>query len=220
MVCTAPLARALEDVMRIPVYVSAEDPVSEIGVATQLRGRPEVRVVSDLEIDTATVAVVVVDELTDGAIRLVRAVQRNGCPRVVLVVTRLDDAGLLGAIEAGACALLRRSEATPERLAGAVEAVSNGEGSVPPDLLGRLLDQVGQLQRNVLTPQGLTFSGLSEREIEVLRLVADGLDTAEIAGRMAYSERTVKNVIHDVTIRLNLRNRSHAVAYAMREGLI
>jgi DNA-binding NarL/FixJ family response regulator len=54
----------------------------------------------------------------------------------------------------------------------------------------------------------------------VLRLVADGLDTTEIARRMAYSERTVKNVIHDVTTRLNLRNRSHAVAYAVREGLI
>jgi DNA-binding CsgD family transcriptional regulator len=50
--------------------------------------------------------------------------------------------------------------------------------------------------------------------------VADGLDTAEIAGSLAYSERTIKNIIHDVTARLNLRNRSHAVAYAVRQGLI
>ena len=54
----------------------------------------------------------------------------------------------------------------------------------------------------------------------MLRLVADGYDTAEIAQQLAYSERTVKNVLHDVTTRLQLRNRSHAVAYALREGLI
>jgi DNA-binding NarL/FixJ family response regulator len=72
----------------------------------------------------------------------------------------------------------------------------------------------------VLAPRGLTFAGLTPRETEVLRLVADGFDTAEIAGRMCYSERTVKNVLHDLTTRLQLRNRSHAVAYAVREGLI
>jgi DNA-binding NarL/FixJ family response regulator len=91
---------------------------------------------------------------------------------------------------------------------------------VPPDLLGRLLDQVGRLQRQVLDPRGFTFAGLSGREIEVLRLVADGHDTKEIAATLCYSERTVKNVLHEITTRLQLRNRSHAVAYAMREGLI
>ena len=63
-------------------------------------------------------------------------------------------------------------------------------------------------------------AGLAPREVEVLRLLADGLDTSEIARKLAYSERTVKNVVHDVTTRLQLRNRSHAVAYALREGLI
>ncbi|MGH9283859.1 MAG: LuxR C-terminal-related transcriptional regulator, partial [Acidimicrobiales bacterium] len=92
--------------------------------------------------------------------------------------------------------------------------------AMPPDLLGRLLGQVGRLQRHVLAPRGLTMSGLAERELEVLRLVADGFGTAEIASRLAYSERTVKNVIHDITSRFQLRNRAHAVAYAVREGLI
>ncbi len=158
---------------------------------------------------------------TTTSTRVVRAIQRNdGIPRVVLVVTRLDDAGMLAGVEAGACALLRRSEALPERLLAAVRAAATGDGSVPSDLLGRLLEHVGQLQRQVLSPRGLTLSGLTEREIEVLRLVADGCDTAEIATSLAYSERTIKNVIHDVTARLNLRNRSHAVAYAVRQGLI
>ena len=52
------------------------------------------------------------------------------------------------------------------------------------------------------------------------RLLAEGFDTAEVGERLFYSERTVKNIIHDVTSRLELRNRTHAVAYAIREGLI
>lgn len=205
---------------RIAVYVFAHDPISQAGLASQLRGRPELHVVDD-DIDRAQVAVVVVDEVDDETTRVVRAVQRNnGIPRVVLVVTRLDDAGMLAGVEAGACALLRRSEALPERLLAAVRSAATGDGSVPADLLGRLLEHVGQLQRQVLSPRGITLSGLTEREIEVLRLVADGYDTAQIASSLAYSERTIKNVIHDVTARLNLRNRSHAVAYAVRQGLI
>jgi DNA-binding CsgD family transcriptional regulator len=72
----------------------------------------------------------------------------------------------------------------------------------------------------VLSPRGLTFTGLTDREIKVLRLIAEGHDTSEIAQQLSYSQRTVKNVLHDVTTRLQLRNRSHAVAYAVREGLI
>jgi DNA-binding NarL/FixJ family response regulator len=205
---------------RIPVFIYARDPLSQAGIASQLRGRPEVLVVDDADVDGATVALVVADEVDEETTRAARALQRNGCPRVVMVITRLDDPGLLAAVEAGACGLVRRSDAVPERLAAAVESAASGDGTVPPDLLGRLLAQMGRLHRQVLAPRGLTFSGLSEREITVLKLVADGLDTSEVANQLFYSERTVKNVIHDVTTRLNLRNRTHAVAYAVRQGLI
>lgn len=204
---------------RIRVYVYAADPISQAGLASQLRARPEIQVVDD-DVDRAEVAIVVADEVDEDVSRTVRAIQRNGIPRVVLVITRLDDAGMIAGIEAGACGLLRRSEANPEQLAQSIVTASTGDGAVPSDLLGRLLEHVGRLQRQVLSPRGLTLTGLTEREIEVLRLVADGFDTSEIAGRLAYSERTIKNVIHDVTARLNLRNRSHAVAYAVRNGLI
>ncbi|SDZ07167.1 regulatory protein, luxR family [Saccharopolyspora shandongensis] len=61
---------------------------------------------------------------------------------------------------------------------------------------------------------------LTEREVDVLRLMADGWCTAEIAGGLGYSERTVKNALSSVTSRLKLRNRAHAVAYALRAGII
>jgi len=91
---------------------------------------------------------------------------------------------------------------------------------LPPNLVGELLKQVDRMQRDVLAPNGLNASGLTPREIDVLRLMADGFDTNEIAGKLCYSERTVKNVIYGVTHRLKLRNRSHAVAYALRAGMI
>lgn len=202
----------------IRVRVHANDCLSEAGVTAELRQWPEVRVVAGA--DDADVAVVVADDVDDGALRMLRAAQRGDGDRAVLVATRIDDRGLLDAVEAGACGVVRRSEATGRAIVAAVRTAARGDGTLPSDLLGRLLLQVGKLQRQVLAPNGLSFSGLSEREIAVLRLVAEGLDTGEIAKRLAYSERTIKNVIHDVTSRLNLRNRSQAVAYALREGLI
>jgi DNA-binding NarL/FixJ family response regulator len=206
--------------MRTKVFVYADDPISQAGVAAQLRQRPCLQVVDEADIDAADVAVVVADGVDDSTAQLMHAIQRNGCPRVVAVLSRVEDADMMAAIEAGVCGLLRRSEATAERLEALVTSAARGEGQVPSDLLGRLLEQVGRLQRDVLAPRGLNLHGLDEREVEVLRLVADGCDTAEIAAALAYSERTVKNVIHDVTTRLRLRNRSAAVAYAVREGLI
>ncbi|MGH2689917.1 MAG: LuxR C-terminal-related transcriptional regulator [Actinomycetota bacterium] len=205
---------------RTPVYVHASDPISRAGMAAQLRMCPEVWVLDDPGQDPQAVAVVVTEEVDDHALQVMRSLQRNGLRRIVVVVTKLDDAALLSAVEAGASGMLRRSEASCERLVAAVAAAASGEGSVPPDLLGRLLDQVGRLQRQVLAPRGLTFTGLTEREICVLKLVAEGHETSEIAQQLAFSERTIKNVIHDLTTRLNLRNRTHAVAYALKQGLI
>lgn len=205
---------------RVPVWVSARDPISEAGVVSQLRPRPEVRIVGRDEDDDALVAVVISDSLDGDTLRMLRAVQRKGFTRTVLVVGQLEDSDLVTAIEAGVVGLVRRGEATSDRLVAVIRAAATGDGTVPPDLLGRLMDQVGKLQRQVLGPRGLTFTGLAAREIEVLRLIADGYDTGEVARQLSYSERTVKNVLHDVTSRLQLRNRSHAVAYALREGLI
>jgi DNA-binding NarL/FixJ family response regulator len=132
---------------RIPVFVFGEDPISQAGVATQLRGRPEVLVVDGTDIDSAEVAVVIVDQMGETCARTVHAVQRGGCPRIVLVVSELDDAGLLVAVETGVSGLLRRREATPERLAAAVTSAASGDGPLAPDLLGRLIAQISRLKR-------------------------------------------------------------------------
>ena len=204
---------------RIKTCIHADDPISWAGVASQLKPRPEVLVLDAIDAAQAKVSLVVADQVSDGALRTMRALRQRGSS-VVLVVVELNDAALVAAVEAGVAALVRRSEATPERLVAVIRSAAAGEAAVPPDLLCRLLDQVGQLQRQVLSPRGMSLAGLADREIEVLRLVAEGLDTAEIATKLSYSQRTIKTVLHDVTTRLQLRNRSHAVAYALRQGLI
>ena len=206
--------------MAIRVVISGNDRVMEMGVAAQLRGQREVRLVDTLELDSTSVVIVVTYDLNEQSLRLVRAVQRDGCPKVVVVASHLDESAVFDAVEAGACAMLRTSEATPERLVEAVMTADSGAGSVPPDLLGRLLNRVGRLQRESLSHPVFNFGVLSEREVEVLRLVAEGLDTSHIALELSYSERTIKGIIHGVTTRLQLRNRTHAVAFAVREGLI
>lgn len=205
---------------RIPVHVCSQDPISSAGVTAGLRPRPEVRLIEAPELTPACVTIVVADRMEETTACLIREVQGRGCRRIVLVAAVVSDADLFTAVELGVCGLVRRAEATPERLADTVVRAASGEGSLPPDLLGRLLGQVSRLQHQVLAPRGLSVSGLSDREAGILRLVADGLDTREIASELIYSERTVKNVLHDITSRFHLRNRAHAVAYAMREGLI
>ena len=202
----------------VATYVHARDPISQAGVVAQLRMQPEIKIVDSAP--QSAVAVMITDVVDESTTRELRSLRKDGHPRLMLVATTIDDAALVAAAEAGVAGLLRRSDASADTMVRTIVKVASGDGEVPADLLGRLLEQVGRLQRQVLAPRGLTFTGLTPRETEVLRLVADGLDTSEIASRMCYSERTVKNVLHDLTTRLQLKNRTHAVAYAVREGLI
>lgn len=211
---------AVASVHRIAVSVHAQDPITRAGLVAQLAHRPEVQVVDADDAVAGGVTVVLADEVDDATLRAVRAARVGDANRVVLVATRLGDGDLLAAVEAGASSVLRRREATPDRVIDSVRVASTGAAEMSPDLLGQLLDHVGRLQRDVLAPRGLRFSGLTEREVRVLRLMADGFDTLEIGQRLFYSERTVKSIVHDITSRLHLRNRTHAVAYALREGFI
>jgi DNA-binding NarL/FixJ family response regulator len=214
------VAEAIPFREQIPVVVCAADPLSRAGIISQLRRVHGFAIASVDEPPEGAVALMVADGMDDEVASELRAIRGRGIGRVVLLVGRVDDRDLLAAVEAGVSGVIRRSEATAGNMAAAIRSAAAGEGTLSPDLLGRLLRQVGQLQRQVLTPRGLTFSGLTERETAVLRLLSQGCDTAEVGRRLFYSERTVKNIIHDVTSRLELRNRAHAVAYAIREGLI
>lgn len=212
-----PLAHSPEP---LAVLIAADDPLSRAGIESQLRNERSIRLVDSAREEVPVAAVVVAETMDGDVVTLLRRLSRDGVSRCVLVATRLDDAGMLLAVEHGVSGVLRRAESTPAALVRTLHSVASGDGALPADLLGRFMDQVGKLQRRVLAPRGLTFSGLTDREIAVLTLLAEGHDTAEVGRRLYYSERTVKNIVHDVTSRFDLRNRTHAVAFAIREGYI
>ncbi|MFF8096035.1 LuxR C-terminal-related transcriptional regulator [Streptomyces sp. NPDC016675] len=203
---------------RVPVAVSAPDPISREGAVSQLRRHPEI----DLreESGPGTVALLIADTLDEATLTRLRRLVRSEGARAVLVVGTIRESELLDVVECGVGAIVWRHEATAHRLVQAVLAAARGDGDLPADLLGRLISQVGTLHRGAAGRPGAPSLGLAPREVDVLRLVAEGLDTGEIAGKLSYSERTVKNVMHGLTTRLHLRNRAHAVAYALREGYI
>lgn len=205
---------------RVSVAVYAEDLILRTGVEHQIRPRPEIELITDAEADRAQVSLVVVDMVDERTVQLLQRLQRNTTTRTGLVVGFFESGALQTMIECGVAAVLRRGEADQDSLVHLVTAMANGEGVLPGDLLGKLLDHVSSLQRTVLDPRGLSLSTLTTREAEMIRLVSEGYGTAEIAQKTSYSERTVKNVLHEVVTRLELRNRAHAVGYTMRHGLI
>ena len=148
----------------------------------------------------------------------IRSVRQTGT-RVVLLARDLNGSSVLDTVNAGASAIVRRVEATDERLTEAIRVAAVGDGSLPRDLVNRLLHQVGAsgAPSDAATARD---TSLTHRELRILRLLADGLSTLEIARELAYSERTIKQAVHSMTTRLSLRNRSHAVAFAVRKGLI
>ncbi|MFE6778488.1 LuxR C-terminal-related transcriptional regulator [Streptomyces sp. NPDC057702] len=206
---------------RVSVAVYAPDPILYGGTVQQLRQRPEVDLVADADVDSARVSLVVVDTVDDEASALLNRLRHNPATRTGIVVGTFESGDALQrTLDSGVAAVLRRAEADQDRLLGLVLAIANGEGVLPGDLLAKLLTHVGGLQRSSLDPRAVSLSTLTAREAEMLRLVSEGLDTTEIARKTAYSERTVKNVLHEVITRLQLRNRAHAVGYALRRGLI
>lgn len=215
--------RSGEPVYRIVVAVHGDDPLSRAGLVGLLEKRHNVIVPdggdSAMAGYTRGVAVVLAERMDAAELVRLRKLVITMEKRVVLVTGELGEEQIELALDAGVQSVLWRHQVTAERLAKAVEAAWRGEGDVPPDLLTRLLAQLRRVRRRTGPALG-SAPEPSPRELTVLRLIADGLDTKEIAEQLSYSERTVKAVLHDLMTRRQLRNRAHAVAFAVREGYI
>jgi len=166
----------------------------------------------------AVVAIVIIDRWDESARAEVQRLVSDGRP-VALIAGQLDEPDVISALESGVLTIVWRHQATPERIARAALVTARGGSELPPELLGHLLSAVARGQRHLA---GATASALdlTGREVDVLSLVADGLDTHRIAAKLAYSERTVKSILHGLMSRLQLATRAHAVAYAFREGYL
>ena len=205
---------------RLVVAAYAEDPITLGGVLGTLDGRPDLLVVRHGRQPRPDVLVVCVSAVSGDILAMLRGVAETAPTRVVLVTSHLRDVDVLPLVERGVVSVVPIAAATPERLTRAVYAAAAGQGELPPTLLGQLLGQIATVQRDVLRPRGLIASGMAGRELDVMRLLAEGLDSGQIGRKLGISERGVKNVLEVLLRRLGLRNRPHAVAAAMRSGLL
>jgi DNA-binding NarL/FixJ family response regulator len=156
---------------------------------------------------------VLMDPSLPGGEDFVGAVREATGAAVIVCSSDTGQESVVRALRAGALGYLRKDELTPEALGAAVRAAASGTGVLAGDLLESLLPSANGGAR----PAAAT---LTDREQQVLALIAAGHATREVARELCYSERTVKNVLHDVVTKLNARSRSQAVACAVREGLI
>jgi DNA-binding NarL/FixJ family response regulator len=164
------------------------------------------------DLDTAEVLVL---ELDGPGLMTATKLAADGATRIV-GIAESSSTGLMGeAVKAGFAGLLIREEITPASLVAAVRAVACGIGSIPPAVLAPLLTGL-ETSSGTLVERSV----LAGRELNVLRLLAEGGTTREIAGQLCYSERTVKNIVHDTLAKLHCRTRAHAVAVMARQGAL
>jgi DNA-binding NarL/FixJ family response regulator len=204
---------------RVRVAVQAGDNLSTAGLTSYLANRPEIALVAAGERATADVVVAAAGTLTGEVTSCLRAAAAEAPVPVVLVLDELGETNPLAVAECRIVTILPRATVTGDQVLRGVLAAAAGGGVLPPYLVAQLLEHVRRLRRELAAP-AIESGRLTTREIDVLRLMADGLDTAEIASTLSYSERAIKNVFYGITARLNLRNRPHAVAYALRRGMI
>lgn len=184
------------DSERIRVAVKASDPVSQAGLTGCLR-RQDLVVVLASRPEDADVVILAPTRLNGSVLADMRHdAARNPTP-VVLVVDEIGEADRVAVIECRVVAVLGRATVTDERLLSCVLAAASGGGVPSPELLDGLLRHVERLQRKILVPHGIDPTGLNARELDVLRLLADGLDAAAVARHRAIHgarSRTVSSV--------------------------
>ncbi|HSJ54135.1 MAG TPA: response regulator transcription factor [Anaerolineae bacterium] len=133
--------------------------------------------------------------------------------RILVLTSFADDDKVFPAIKSGALGYLLK-DSSPQELLDAIREVYHGESSLHPTIARKLI-------RELREPPNLppAEEPLTEREVEVLRLVAQGLSNEEIGGRLYISERTVRTHVSNILGKLHLANRTQAALYALREGL-
>jgi DNA-binding NarL/FixJ family response regulator len=138
--------------------------------------------------------------------------------RVVMLTISDQDNDVIDAILAGACGYLLKDSSIQELIAG-IRAASRGESLISPTIASKVLQRVRASSTQPAIETTIRAE-LSEREIEVLKLIANGKDNAMIAGELHISPKTVKNHISNILMKLQIDNRIQAAVYAVRSGIV
>jgi DNA-binding NarL/FixJ family response regulator len=211
---SAPALRPVSD-DAISVLIVAKDPISRAGVERQLLAMADFTVLTPASGRHPDIALVVADAVDDDVLGWIRTIRKHSLSRIV-VVAAVTAQATEAATDAGANGVIPRSLADSRRLAWAIQKVHRGDSVA----LAGTEERPEPVAAAPVHPIERECHMVSERDREVLRLLAEGCDTGEIARTLAYSEPTIKNVIQRLFEQLKARNRPHVVALALRSGII
>lgn len=213
---------------RIRVLLADDHDLFRQGVRRLLEGSPDIEVVGEGRsgeecvrlVEELVPDIVLLDIAMPGltgidAARLIRtASPRTG---IVMLTVHADEEFLFEAIKAGAMGYLLK-DASPEELMRAIRLIHAGEGLLAPSMAAKVIREFARTREardlaGVLNP-------LTQREVQILQHVAEGLANKEIARKLSISERTVKNHLSNIMEKLHVNSRTQAAVYALRSGLV
>jgi DNA-binding NarL/FixJ family response regulator len=192
----------------------SEQGVQVVGEAAN--GRDALRQVSELAPD------VVIMDLNMPVISGVETTRQLAAvaplTRVVVLTISADDEDVMNAVVAGACGYLLKDSSIQELVAG-ITAAASGESLISPQIASKVLQRLRSQGTHADAAKTIRAE-LSDREIEVLKLIANGKDNAQIARELFISPKTVKNHISNILMKLQIENRIQAAVYAVRSGIV
>jgi NarL family two-component system response regulator YdfI len=208
----------------IRVLIGARSEVVRAGLTSLLTADPRFQVVGTFSIDDLTRVedlqpeVVLLDLDSPSDESLLAAIQSGGAlvNSSLMILTEDPESLAVDVLGSGLRAILPRY-ATPEEIIAAIQAAATGLVALHPDIFDSMLSRIRPGQQSELDPSGQI---LTPREIEVLRMIADGLGNKEIASKLSISDHTVKFHISSIFAKLSASNRAEAVTLGIRHGLI
>jgi two-component system NarL family response regulator len=214
----------------IRVLVVDDHALFRRGLQMVLEQEPDIEVVGEAS-DGAEAVQCAADSLPDIVLMDVRMPKRGGIDactaihetvpsaKIIMLTISDEEADLYDAIKAGAMGYLLK-EISIEEVASAIRAVHGGQSLISPSMASKLLNEFASMIKRTDDRQQVPTPRLTDREMEVLKLVAKGLNNRDIAKELFISDNTVKNHIRNILEKLQLHSRMEAVVYAVREKLL
>jgi two-component system NarL family response regulator len=214
----------------IRVIVADDHALFRRGLEMVLQSEPDIEVVAEAN-DGNEVIALSEQHMPDLVLMDVRMPGRSGIEatqaikdavphtKILMLTISDEEEDLYDAIKAGANGYLLK-EISIEEVAGAIRSVHMGQSLISPSMASKLLNEFAAMARKDEEKQQMPAPRLTEREMEVLTLVAQGLNNRDIAKQLFISENTVKNHVRNILEKLHLHSRMEAVVYAVREKLL
>ncbi len=211
---------------KISILITDDHALVRQGIRAFLELQPDIIVIGEADSGEAAVRmaaelvpdVVLMDLVMPGiggveATRQVKQVSPHS--QIIVLTSYHEDEYIFPALRAGALSYVLK-DVGPDELADTVRKAARGESVLHPRVASRVVQELRGTKRD--TPN--LFTDLSERELEVLRLIADGLSNAEIAAKLSISEKTVKGHVSNILGKLHMMDRTQAAVFAWQQGLV